>query len=257
MTAACLVLAACGGKAVDPQAAASSAARASQLAAAEERRVAANSAAAVSESSAAAASSSAAAEASASEAAASASAAAEAAKPKPPTSFSGTGDSVVRITKPAGLPSSLVAVTVKGNSGSRYFGVKGVDGDQDTLVNTTDPYNGTTLMDVNGGNTTELQVQATGVWSITISDIRAMPTFSPPAPATGAGDAVLVYQGASGIGTIKGNSGSRYFGVRVYTGSDDNSLVNTTDPYTGSVPWPAGPAIVVVTATGGWSISVA
>jgi hypothetical protein len=59
------------------------------------------------------------------------------------------------------------------------------------------------------------------------------------------------------VAKIDGNAEGRYFGVKAYgSGGGGNSLVNTTDPYTGSVPMPAGPAIVVVTATGNWSIDV-
>jgi hypothetical protein len=246
--AVCLSLSACGESEAERQAAASSSAQASEVAAADARRIAQNEAAAASSSAAAASSSRAA-------AAASASAAAEAAAPKPPTVFTGSGDDVVTITKPAGA--TVVIATITGNDAGRYFGVKAVDGDMDTLVNTTDPYNGTTLLDANRGGTTQLQVQAVGPWSITLTDMRSAPTFTSAAPQTGAGDAVLIYQGSRGVARIQGNAEGRYFGVKAYgSGGAGNSLVNTTDPYTGSVPMPAGPAIVVVTANGDWSIDV-
>lgn len=85
--------------------------------------------------------------------------------------------------------------TITGNDAGRYFGVKGLDGDHDSLVNTTDPYNGTTLLDGNVGGTTQLQVTATGPWSITLSDPRSAPSFGKGTPYAGSGDAVLIYQG--------------------------------------------------------------
>jgi len=121
---ACLTLSACGESEAERQAAASATAQQSREAAAEARRSAANASAEASESAAAAASRSAA-------AAASASAAAEAAKPKPPTVFTGAGDDVVAITKPAGA--TVVIATITGNDAGRYFGVKALDGDMDTL----------------------------------------------------------------------------------------------------------------------------
>lgn len=247
--AAALLLVGCGGTSVDPKAVAASKASA----AAESGRLARDSAAAASES-AAAASSLAAAQA----AAASSSAAmeAEAAKPKPPRVYKGRGDSVIKIEKPD-PDQPVTAVTVTGNASSSYFGVKAVDGDRDSFVNTTEPYAGTTLMDADGGNTTEIQVTASGSWSVTLSDLKTMPSFSDGPAHTGKGDAVLVYRGAAGIGTINGNRGGDYFGVKYYGSDTSDSLVNTTDPYAGSVPWPAGVAIVVVTATGPWSIAVA
>ena len=243
-----LTLTACGGESAEELAASASSSAASSSSAAasssaEARRSAANAAA-----SAAAASSSAAAAA----AAASASAAAEAAR-RVPTVFTGSGDSVVAITKPPG--STVVIATVTGNKAGRYFGVKAVDGDQDTLANTTDPYNGTTLMDANRGGTTQLQVTGVGPWSITLSDLLMAPVLD--RSYNGAGDAVLQYNGGRGIASITGNAEGRYFGVKVYgSGSGGGSLVNTTDPYTGSVPWLAGPTFVTVTAQGDWSINV-
>jgi hypothetical protein len=237
---ACLTLSACGESEAERQAAASATAQQSQEAAAEARRSAANASAEASESAAAAAS---------------ASAAAEAAKPKPPTVFTGTGDDVVAITKPAGA--TVVIATITGNDAGRYFGVKALDGDMDTLVNTTDPYNGTTLLDADRGGTTQLQVTAVGPWSITLADLRTAPTFTAAAPQSGAGDAVLIYQGPRGVAAVTGNAEGRYFGIKAYAsdGAGD-SLVNTTDPYNGRVPIPAGPAIVVVTANRDWSIDV-
>ena len=111
-------------------------------------------------------------------------------------------------------------------------------------------------MDANVGGTTSLQVTAVGPWSITLTDLRSAPTFSSGA-YTGSGDAVAIYQGTGRIAAITGNAEGRYFGVKAYgSGGSGGGLVNTTDPYTGTVPWPTGPVIVVVTATGDWSITV-
>jgi hypothetical protein len=171
-----------------------------------------------------------------------------------PVMFSGTGDSVVDITKPGG-ETGTVLVTVTGNEAGRYFGVKGIDGDEDTLVNTTDPYSGTVLMDTDSGNTTQLQVTAVGPWNITISELQSATPLNPGVNA-GVGDSVLLYQGSRGVAAITGNAAGRYFGVSVYTSTERDSLVNTTDPYTGSVPMPAGPALIAVTGEGDWTINV-
>jgi hypothetical protein len=170
-----------------------------------------------------------------------------------PTVFEGTGDSVVQITKPAGA--TVVIASVTGNAAGRYFGVKAVDGDQDTLVNTTDPYTGDTLMDGGTGGTTMLQVTAVGPWKITLTDLRSAPRFT--GAHSGTGDAVMIYEGSGRIAAITGNAAGRYFGVKAYGSSGSGGgIVNTTDTYTGTVPFPAGPVIVVVTAVDGWTISV-
>ncbi len=67
----------------------------------------------------------------------------------------------------------------------------------------------------------------------------------------GAGDAVLLHSGTTGRARITGNSESEYFGVEAH--SEDGGielLVNSTDPYTGTVPLPRTPSLVVVHASG-------
>lgn len=145
--------------------------------------------------------------------------------------------------------------TIVGNSGGGFFAVQGVDGDEDLLVNTTEAYDGTTLMDVNGGETTQLQVTATGPWTITLNTVAAAAerfsdTFG------GAGDDVLIYEGTAGIAQITGNSPPHFFAVIIYSETGNDLAVNTTESYDGRVPWPAGFAIVAVTASGPWTITV-
>jgi hypothetical protein len=171
-----------------------------------------------------------------------------------PTVFTGTGDTVVAITKPGGAPGTVLA-TITGNDAGPHFAVHGVDGDQDLLVNTTDPYSGTVLLDADAGGTTQLQVSASGPWSITLSDPLTAPRLAMGAN-TGTGDAVFVYEGPRGIAQIDGNAGGRHFGVIALTGDANDLLVNTTDPYSGSVPMPPGPGFVTVSAEGNWSIVV-
>jgi hypothetical protein len=175
--------------------------------------------------------------------------------PADPVLFTGSGDSVVAIAKPLGQ--TVVAATVTGNEAGRHFSVKALDGDRDTLVNTTEPYSGTALLDARRGGTTQLVVKGTGPWSITLSDVRSLPNVS-TGSHTGTGDAVLSYEGSAGIAAISGNHAARHFAVTVYASSDrrSRSVVNSTDPYTGSVPWPAGPLLVAVKATGDWSIVI-
>ncbi|SCX61252.1 hypothetical protein SAMN03159343_0068, partial [Klenkia marina] len=81
------------------------------------------------------------------------------------------------------------------------------------------------------------------------------PTFA--GHAEGVGDAVLISQTSGQTATITGNADGRYFGVAGYGSSGSGGLVNTTDPYSGTVPWPRGTNVIVeVTATGGWTLDV-
>lgn len=171
-----------------------------------------------------------------------------------PSVYTGTGDDVLSITKPAS--DGPVVATIKGNAGGvNNFAVQGMDGDKDLLVNTTDPYSGSTLMDIQGGTTTQLQVTATGPWSITLSDPRSAPALNPGANS-GTGDTVLVYRGGTSKAAITGGTGVSNFAVIEYNDSGENLMVNETNPYQGTVPLAAGPAIVAVTATGPWSMAV-
>jgi hypothetical protein len=176
------------------------------------------------------------------------------AAPPAPTVFTGAGDSVVAITKPGGSTGTVLA-TITGNDAGRFFAVQAIDGDQDLLVNTTEPYSGTVLMDADRGGTTQLQVTATGPWSVTLSDPLSAPQLAVGAN-TGVDDQVFLYEGPAGVAQIDANAGGRFFAVVVYTGEGRELLVNTTDPYSGAVPMPAGPGFVTVTATGNWSIAI-
>ncbi|MCL4257651.1 MAG: hypothetical protein KJZ53_03870, partial [Anaerolineales bacterium] len=55
---------------------------------------------------------------------------------------------------------------IEGNASSRYFGVFSYGNDIDLLVNTTDPYSGTQIID---RSAIVIEVVADGAWSISIS----------------------------------------------------------------------------------------
>lgn len=172
--------------------------------------------------------------------------------PVPPAAvYSGSGDDVVAIVKPT---TGAVLAAITGNDAGRYFGVKGLDGGEDTLVNTTEAYVGTTLMDLRGGETTQLQVTAEGPWTITLNSVATATRFT--TTFSGAGDGVIIYDGLAGVAEITGNDASSYFGVSVYSDTESDNLVNTTEAYSGRVPIPAGIVLVAFTATGPWTITV-
>lgn len=170
-----------------------------------------------------------------------------------PVVFKGNGDDVVSITKPTGA--KAVIATITGGAGGSNFAVKGVDGDKDLLVNTIGQYSGSDLMDAQGGDTTQLQVTATGPWSITLSHPRSAPPLN-SGPNSGTGDTVLLYQGGSGKATIDGPTVQDNFVVQEYSGNGNDLLVNEIGAYHGTVPLHGGPALVAVKAGGKWSITV-
>src|SRR5258706_181235 len=78
-----------------------------------------------------------------------------------------------------------------GNKGSRLFGVTGYNADNeqvDSLVLSTDPYDGIRPLDFRDGQkTTRLEVKATGDWAIEILPLEAAQSFEVPGSFTGTG----------------------------------------------------------------------
>jgi hypothetical protein len=142
-------------------------------------------------------------------------------------------------------------------AGGSNFSVASLDSslkEQDLLVNTIGHYTGTVLFNVSQGiDAQQLQVTASGPWSITLESIRSLPSFT-GSTASGKGDAVLIYGGPAGAATIH-SSGSGNFVVWEY-GNDSNLLVNEIGAYSGTVVMSAGPALIAVESTGPWSIAV-
>jgi hypothetical protein len=170
-------------------------------------------------------------------------------------SYTGTGDSVVKIALPDGTGSAGFATI--NYTGRDNFTVWSLDSNlqqQDLMVNTIGSYSGTVLFNLaQGTDAQQLQVTASGPWTITLESIRSLPEFT-GSTASGTGDAVVVYRGNAGAATIH-NSGSDNFVVWEY-GNQSNLLVNEIGAYNGTVVMGAGPAIVEVESDGPWNIAV-
>jgi hypothetical protein len=245
-----VTLAACGGGDPAADAAASSAASLSSAAAASSSAAEASEAAVISSNRAAASSAAASRSAEAAAAAAASSAAAEAAR-RVPTVVSGSGDDVVSITKPPGVTVAVAAIEYDGR---RNFAVKGLDGEEDLLVNTIGSYSGSVLFDADSGGTTMLEVTASGPWTITISDALLAPPLNAGAN-NGTGDAVLLYQGGGTTRAAISGQSEGNFAVVEYSSGGSDLLVNEIGSYDGVVPL-VGPALVEITSEGPWSIAV-
>jgi hypothetical protein len=169
-----------------------------------------------------------------------------------PTVFTGWGDEILHIPKPAGA--TAVIATITGNAVAKNFDVRAIDGAQDRLVATRAPYHGSTLLDENGTTTTQLRVHSADSWTITLSDARSAPAFT--TGYNGTGDTVLLHQGTGGSSAINA-TGTGSFIVKIYTAGRSATLVNQTAPWSGLVPLPSGISLIAVRAPGPWTVALA
>ncbi len=171
-----------------------------------------------------------------------------------PIVLTGSGDSVVDVSK--GKDPCIVHIT--GNASSRFFAVKNLDatgGLIDLLVNTTDPYEGWRPLDWRVGETTTMfEVSATGSWTIEVLPLLSAHTCQIPGTCTGTGDDVVLLIGSGTKAAIKGNASGRFFAIIGYANSSD-LLVNTTDPYEGTVLL-RGAKALEIRASDEWTITV-
>lgn len=170
-----------------------------------------------------------------------------------PVQLSGTGDTVIDL--PAGATGGIVVAT---HNGKRNFAVTVLDANNgstgELLVNTIGAYSGTTAWGISAlGEGVKLQVMADGAWTF---DIRPMGDAPLVAPA-GTGDAVFLYEGGAASLSAT-HAGSRNFAVQEETGKAFSMglLINEIGAYNGTVPLAAGPAVITVTADGGWTLAV-
>jgi von Willebrand factor type A domain len=168
----------------------------------------------------------------------------------PPMVIAGSGDAVVQL---ASMTPAASVFRIVGNSASRYFGVQTVETVQ-SLVNTTDPYDGVRLLERESAESVALRVRATGPWLIEALTIAEIPSFD--TSYTGDGDAVVRYTGSGSTTTIVGNAAGRYFGVRSISTHGIIRLVNTTHPYSKPSSISAGPQFFEIQAVGSWTITI-
>jgi hypothetical protein len=139
--------------------------------------------------------------------------------------------------------------------GSSNFQITGMDANNqqtvDDLVNAIGNYSGTTAYGlVNLGTApVKLEVVADGNWTIKIAPISSAPVF--PSDASGHGDQVFRYNGGASDFAIT-EQGTANFIVNQY-GGDPSTGVNEIGNYSGTVPFVAGPTVLVVAADDTWT----
>jgi hypothetical protein len=172
-----------------------------------------------------------------------------------PQHYEGAGDSVVDVPVPIDKPAIAHVV---GNAGAQYFGVTSygpTNNRLDLLVNTTDPYDGRRPLAFTTGSTVaHFEVKATSGWTIDVEPLEGARRGSSPGVVEGDNDDVIIVSPNPSRAHIVGNSGGQYFGVTSY-GTSRGLLVNTTDPYDGTVLVPSNANFAFeIRAVGHWRI---
>jgi hypothetical protein len=174
-----------------------------------------------------------------------------------PFLYEGRGDQVVDITKPDPSGPGIMKISY---SGGGNFVVENYDdqGNQiELLVNVIGSYKGTVPLDfLENESTTRLQITSSGNWTIEILPMTEVRQETIPGQIAGVGDDVVYLNGTNpDLLKVDASSARDNFVVWSY-GSNRNLLVNQIAPYTGTVILPNDTTILVIQATGKWSLAV-
>lgn len=123
-------------------------------------------------------------------------------------------------------------------------------------MNTTAPYDGVRPLDfLDGQHTVRFEISASGSWTIEIIPLTSAPRVQVPGTYEGTGDEVLIIAGDPDKVTFSGNTSSRNFIVKAY-GERIDLLINTTDPYEGTVLVKPDIVLLEVRAVGSWTMTI-
>ena len=172
--------------------------------------------------------------------------------------YTGYGDDVVALSDYG----DYFYYEIEGNKEDRYFGVIAYDAQGNrmgSLVNTTIPYHGNVFE--NTMSAASLEVKAEGSWTIKVKSIYTATAALRGDTIKGNGDDVIVIYEDKGLPTtasIEGNKEDGYFGVICYDvmAKRLGSVVNTTEPYSGTVMLKNGVRVLEVLSEGAWTITL-
>lgn len=175
--------------------------------------------------------------------------------PEPqPIILTGKGDSVLDVEKWSGP----ALAKIKYNGGSNFAVINyDTQGERiDLLVNTIGKYEGIIPLDfIDGEGTARLEVKASGEWEIQILPIDRIELVAIPTTIQGVGDYVVgIRSGNPDLLIVDASKSESNFALFAYASEGRDLLVNEIAPYTGTVIVPSGTYVLVIVATGPWSI---
>jgi hypothetical protein len=175
--------------------------------------------------------------------------------PPRPVVYEGAGSRVIRVAVPNYEEASIATLN---HAGAGSFAVWELDDDLarvNLLVDRRGNYAGTVLIEKAGGEfAMPLEIRADGRWRVEVKPLDATPEFD--VQITGTGDDVVSYTG-DGRAMALSHQGDGNFVVRFYGGEGDRVLANEVGRYNATARMTVGPALVVITANGPWSIEPA
>lgn len=168
--------------------------------------------------------------------------------------YTGSGDSVIEVE--IASSDDIYVLHVVGNANGNHFAVRGYDASGNStelFVNTINPYDGYTFDP--SCSTSLLEISSTGDWTIELISIYNMQTISTGQTISGTGDSIMMVENYGTTATISGNQGANHFAVKTYGTQSNELLVNTVDPYSGTVMLNGNPVILQVNSEGEWEIT--
>ncbi|MGW0660896.1 TerD family protein [Streptodolium elevatio] len=173
--------------------------------------------------------------------------------------FEGTGDRILRISRPLASGPVIAEITCTGTGNFAVWTLDSSLEHDKLLVNEIGAYQGRVLLDERGTVTERLKIESNGPWTVAVQPPTAAPWLT--GAVSGDGAEVLRWTGPRTVVAMTHNGASNFM-VRVYAESPDRaadpylaSLANAIGAYEGESIIPAGPCLIEIEADGDWTVT--
>lgn len=172
-----------------------------------------------------------------------------------PVTLQGSGDNVVEV--PAHSAPYIAKVTYNGEGNFAVLNVDGSGNHMDLLINTIGSYQGTVPIDfLAEEQTSRFEITASGPWQIDLQPLSMARHENIPGIIQGNSDDVIIFNsGVPDLLKADASSGSGNFAIWEY-GEFRDLIINEIAPYSGTVAMGNDTSLIVVTATGPWSLEI-
>lgn len=152
---------------------------------------------------------------------------------------------------------AIVKITHTGGSNFAIWSDNANGEHIDLMVNTVGNYQGTLPLDFLGESTTRFEVTAGGAWEIQVLPVAMVRRENIPGTFQGKGDDVVAFEGgAPDLLKANASNASENFAIFTYGDNGRDLAINEIAPYTGTVVIDRQTFVIVITATGPWSIEI-